>query len=279
MTTMARCGVVGHPIAHSLSPEIHAAFAAQFGRALTYERIDLAPEGLAEGVRAFFAEGGTGLNITLPHKQAAARLADRLGPWAKRLDAVNLLTREADGTLSGENVDGAAMVRDLAERYRVDLRGHDVLVLGAGGAGRAAVWALLDAGVRRITVVNRHPASADALVDAIGEPDRVLSRYWDDLPVIGVFDLIINTTSAGVLGQHMELPFKLVTPRATCYDVSYGRAASDFMAWAHAAGARYAFDGLGMLVEGGAMAYARWFGETPDTEPVFTLLRSQHPQA
>ena len=279
MSTLARCGVIGHPIAHSLSPEIHAAFAAQFGRALDYQRIDLAPARLAEGVREFFAAGGTGLNVTLPHKQAAARLADRLGSWAQRLDAVNMLTREADGTLSGENVDGAALVHDLSERYRVDLRGHDVLVLGAGGAGRAAVWALLDAGARQITVANRHPASADALVDAIGMPDRVHSRYWRDLPEIGAFDLILNATSAGVLGEHLQLPFKLVTPRATCYDLSYGRAAADFMGWAHAAGARYAFDGLGMLVEGGAMAYARWFGETPDTEPVFAALRARHPQA
>ncbi len=275
----ARCGVVGHPIAHSLSPQIQQAFAAQFGRALDYQRIDLTQERLAEGVREFFAAGGVGLNITLPHKHAAAKLATRLGPWAQRLDAVNMLTRAADGSLDGENVDGAALVRDLSERYRVDLRGHDVLVLGAGGAGRAAVWALLDAGAQRITVVNRHPAGADALVDAIGRPGLVHSRYWADLPNIGSFDLVINATSAGVLGEHLELPFKLVTPRATCYDLSYGRAAADFMGWARAARARYAFDGLGMLVEGGAMAYARWFGDTPDTEPVFATLRAQHPQA
>lgn len=279
MSQIARCGVVGHPIAHSLSPEIHRAFAAQFGEQIDYQRIDLTPERLAEGVQAFFDAGGTGLNITLPHKQSAARLAARLGPWAQRLNAVNMLTRESDGSLSGENVDGAAMVHDLTERYRVDLRGHDVLVLGAGGAGRAAVWALLDAGARQITVVNRHPATADALVDAVGIPGRVHSRYWADLPNIGVFDLIINATSAGVLGERLELPFKLVTPRATCYDVSYGRAAADFMGWARAAGARYAFDGLGMLIEGGAMAYTRWFGEAPDTEPVFAALRAQHPQA
>ena len=279
MTQIARCGVVGHPIAHSLSPDIHHAFAAQFGRRLEYQRIDLAPEQLEEGVRAFFATGGTGLNITLPHKSAAAHLATNIGPWAQRLGAVNMLTREAGGSISGENVDGAALVHDLTERYRVDLRGHDALVLGAGGAGRAAVWALLDAGTRQITVVNRHPAGADALVDAIGMPGRVHSRYWKDLANIGVFDLIINATSTGVLGEHLELPFKLVTPRATCYDLSYGRAASDFIGWAHTSGARYAFDGLGMLIEGGAMAYTRWFGEAPDTEPVFAALRAQHPQA
>lgn len=279
MSQIARCGVVGHPIAHSLSPEIHRAFAAQFGEQIDYQRFDLTPERLVEGVRAFFDTGGVGLNITLPHKQAAAALAARLGPWAKRLNAVNMLTREDDGSLSGENVDGAAMVHDLTERYRVDLRGHDVLVLGAGGAGRAAVWALLDAGARQITVVNRHPATADSLVDAVGMPGRVHSRYWADLPNIGAFDLIINATSAGVLGERLDLPFKLVTPRATCYDVSYSRSAADFMGWARAAGARYAFDGLGMLVEGGAMAYTRWFGEAPDTEPVFAALRAQNPQA
>src|SRR5699024_9735437 len=158
----------------------------------------------------------------------------------------NVLTAHGDGTLAAHNTDGDGLVRDLAERHRVDLRGHDTLLLGAGGAAHGVAWALLDAGVKRITVVNRTNARAEALCDRLGEPARVRNRYWEDLDSIGSYDLIINATSAGVTGRSLELPFNLVGARALCYDLSYGSAATDFLAWAQAAEAKFAFDGLGM---------------------------------
>ena len=271
----AQFAVFGHPISHSLSPAIHQAFAQQCGIELEYRALDASPADFADAVRRFFAAGGRGANVTLPHKAAAFALADQHSVAATRAGTANVLTRLDDGRLAAHNTDGDGMVRDLAERHEVELRGHDALLLGAGGAARGVAWPLLDAGVRSLTIVNRSPAAADALADAIGEPARVRTRYWDDLATIGSYDLIVNATSAGVLGVALQLPFALLGSRAVCYDLSYGKAAAGFLDWARVAGARYTCDGLGMLVETAAAAFALWHGRRPDTEPVYQALRRQ----
>ena len=274
MSQPAQFAVFGHPIAHSLSPRIHEAFARQFGIALEYRTIDAAPADFVAAVRGFFAAGGAGANVTLPHKGAAFALADERSAAAMRAGSANVLTRLADGRLAAHNTDGDGLVRDLTERHRVDLRGHDALMLGAGGAARGVAWSLLDAGVQTLTIVNRTPETADALADAIGEPARVHTRYWNDLANLGSYDLIVNATSAGVLGGGLQLPPSLVGARALCCDLAYGAAAIGFLAWAKAAGARHAFDGLGMLVETAADAFELWHGRRPDTEPVYQALRA-----
>ena len=271
----AQFAVFGHPIGHSLSPQIHRAFAQQFGIQLDYRTIDATPADFAASVHRFFADGGRGANVTLPHKAAAFALADTRSEAATRAGSANVLTRLADGRLAAHNTDGAGMVRDLTGRHDMDLRGHTALLLGAGGAAHGVAWNLLDAGVETLTIVNRSPEAADALADAIGEPVRAHTRYWEDLASIGSYDLIVNATSAGVLGVSLQLPFSLIGTRALCYDLSYGAAAGSFLAWAKAAGARYAFDGLGMLVETAAGAFALWHGQRPDTEPVYQSLRRQ----
>jgi shikimate dehydrogenase len=270
---IARFAVFGHPIAHSLSPRIHQAFARQFDIALDFRAIDAAPQDFATAVRAFFAGGGVGANVTLPHKAAAFALAAECSAAATRVGAANVLTRRADGTLAAHNTDGAGLVRDLTDRHGVDLRGHTALLLGAGGAAWGVAWNLLEAGVQSLVIINRSPQAADRLADAIGEPRRAHTRYWEQLPEVGSFDLIVNATSAGVLGQALHLPFSLVGTRAVCYDLSYGPAATGFLAWARAAQARFAFDGLGMLVETAADAFALWHGRRPETEPVYQALR------
>jgi shikimate dehydrogenase len=271
----AQFAVFGHPISHSLSPQIHQAFGQQFGIELDYRAIDAAPEAFAEAVRRFFLDGGRGANVTLPHKAAAFALANQRSESATRVGSANVLTLQRDGTLAAHNTDGDGMVRDITERHSTDLRGHTALLLGAGGAARGVAWHLLDAGVATLTIVNRSPEPADALADAIGDPARAHTRYWHDLSDIGSFDLIINATSAGVLGTALQLPFSLVGARALCYDLSYGAAAGSFLAWAKTAGARYAFDGLGMLVETAADAFELWHGQRPDTDPVYHALRQQ----
>ncbi|MHB1059609.1 MAG: shikimate dehydrogenase [Rhodanobacter sp.] len=271
----AQFAVFGHPIGHSLSPRIQQAFAQQFGIELEYRAIDAAPAGFADAVRRFFADGGRGANVTLPHKAAAFALADEFSAAATRAGSANVLTRLADGRLAAHNTDGAGMVRDITERHDLDLRGHTALLLGAGGAARGVAWNLLDAGVGTLTIVNRSPEAADVLADAIGDPARAHTRYWDDLANIGSYDLIVNATSAGVLGVALQLPFSLIGARALCYDLSYGAAAGSFLAWAKAAGARYAVDGLGMLVETAADAFELWHGRRPDTAPVYRQLRQQ----
>ncbi len=265
--------VFGHPIGHSLSPRIHHAFAQQCGIELEYRAIDATTEDFDAAVRRFFHDGGRGANVTLPHKAAAFALADERSVTATRVGTANVLTAKDDTRLAAHNTDGDGMVRDLAERHGIDLRGRAALLLGAGGAARGVAWHLLDAGVQTLTIVNRSPQAADALAAAIGEPARVRTRSWDELASIGSYDLIVNATSAGVLGVTLQLPFSLAGSGAACYDLSYGHAATGFLDWARTAGAQYACDGLGMLVETAADAFALWHGQRPDTEPVYQGLR------
>lgn len=269
--------VFGHPIEHSLSPRIHATFGQQLGIALHYAAIDAPPETFAAQLQAFGESGGRGANVTLPHKQSVLALCAEVSDFARRAGAVNTLTRRLDGHWRGDNTDGTGLVRDITQRHGLDLRERRSLILGAGGAARAAAFALLDAGVAQLTIVNRTPERADALADAIGEPDRVHTRYWDDLGALGNFDLILNATSAGHARESLYLPFALVAPRALCYDLSYGLAAGAFLAWARAARTGYAHDGLGMLIEQAAESFAIWHGKRPDTDPVYAQLRGQLP--
>jgi shikimate dehydrogenase len=269
-----RYAVFGHPIAHSLSPQIHAAFAEQLGIHLSYETIDVAPAGFEAAVRRFFADGGLGANVTLPHKEAAFALATTRTDAANRAGAANTLTAVVGGTIQAHNTDGSGFVRDVTERHSLDLRGHDALLLGAGGAAKAVAWALLDAGVRKLTIVNRTPERADVIADAFGDPIRCHTRYWDGLEG-QCFDLVVNATSIGVTGGSFDLPMSILQEHGTCYDLCYGVAAASFKGWATAAGARYFCDGLGMLVEQAADAFERWHGQRPDTDPVYNTLRQR----
>lgn len=270
-----RHAVFGHPISHSLSPAIHRRFAQQSGVSLSYEAIDAPPETFADQLAAFRAGGGSGANVTLPLKSLAFERCAQASDYAARTGVVNTLEALPGGGWRGHNTDGPGLVADLAERHQQDLRGRDLLLLGAGGAAQGVAFALLDAGVRSLTIANRHAERADALADRIGQPGRVHVRYWNDLATQGAWDFIVNATSAGVQGSAVDLPFAIVAPRALCYDLSYGRAATGFLAWARAARAAHVFDGLGMLVEQAAEAFAIWHGRRPDTEAVYAELRTQ----
>lgn len=268
---VARYAVFGHPIAHSKSPFIHQRFASENHKSIDYRAIDAAPEAFAAALARFAADGGRGANVTLPLKGLAAAQCATLGEAARRTGAVNTLTR-GDGVWHGDNTDGAGLVADIAERWRLDLRGRRVLVLGAGGAVAGVLFDLLEAGVEHLTIVNRTPERADALADRIGEPARVSTAYWEDMATLGAFDFVLNGTSAARHGTRLDLPLSIVAPRALAYDMNYGEAAIDFMAWARAAGCEHVHDGFGMLVEQAAIAFRIWHGVRPDTEPVYREL-------
>ena len=269
----AKFAVFGHPVAHSLSPRIHAAFARQEGVEMQYVAHDVVPEDFAAAIHTFGAVGGLGANITLPHKERMVALCSQLSDRAGRAGAVNTISR-AGASWHGDNTDGVGLVRDLAERHRLDLRGRRVLLLGAGGAARGVAPSLLDAGVDSLWIVNRSAGKADALSDALGEPARVHTRYLADLPSLGDFELIINATSAG-RGEGLSLPFSLASPRCLAVDLSYGEAAISFLAWATAAGCTHRIDGLGMLVEQAAESFALWHGRRPDTDAVYAELTAR----
>jgi shikimate dehydrogenase len=270
----ARYAVFGHPVAHSLSPRIHAAFARQTGVEMEYAAIDAAPNEFDSALAAFASVGGRGANITLPHKEHALALCSGLTSRAKRAGAVNTLTRHGD-RWDGDNTDGIGLVHDLTERRRLDLRGRRVLMLGAGGAARGVAPALLDAGIAELWLVNRTPEKADSLADALGEPGRVHTRYWEDLAQLGAFDMLVNATSAGRSAGGLTLPFSLATTRSLAVDLSYGEAAISFLAWAGAAGCEHRIDGLGMLVEQAAESFTIWHGKRPDTDAVFDALSAR----
>ena len=264
--------VFGHPVAHSLSPRIHAAFGRQAGIALRYEAIDVEPAGFAAALAAFAARGGAGANVTLPLKEAAFALCADSTERARRAGAVNTLIRNGDDW-HGDNTDGAGLVRDLTQRHALDLRARRTLLIGAGGAARGVAPALLDAGIGDLFVVNRTPQRADALVDVLAQPGRVHPRYLDDLVALGEFDLIINATSAARTGQIPTLPRALVGRRTAAVDLSYGEAAIPFLAWARASGCHDMVDGLGMLVEQAAEIFHLWHGVMPETNTVYAALR------
>ncbi|MDR1077024.1 MAG: shikimate dehydrogenase [Xanthomonadaceae bacterium] len=273
--TIERFAVFGHPITHSLSPHIYKAFAEQTGIAMEYTAIDAPAPDFPALLERFAAEGGRGVNLTLPLKEIAFGLCSRTGPRAQFAKAVNTLKCEDDGWY-GDNTDGSGLIRDLTGRQLLDLRGRRTLLLGAGGAAHGIAPVLLDAGVLELVIVNRTPARADALMDALGDPARAHSRYWDDLDSQGDFELIINATSAGRgEGVEFDLPLGLCNRMTLAVDLNYGEAAIPFLAWARSAECRNVVDGLGMLVEQAADSFELWHGVRPETDPVYDILR-QH---
>ncbi|MET0893087.1 MAG: shikimate dehydrogenase [Pseudoxanthomonas sp.] len=272
---MSHYAVFGHPVSHSLSPRIHAAFGRQSGIALEYAAVEATPERFPQALDAFVAAGGKGANVTLPLKEAAFALCSATSERARRAGAVNTLTRK-DGQWHGDNTDGIGLVRDLTGRLGLDLRGRRTLLLGAGGSARGVAPALLDAGVSELIIANRTSSRADALADALGEPSRAHSRYWADLRNEGDFALVVNATSASREGAgEFSLPFQLSMPRTLAVDLNYGEAAIPFLAWARAAGCRDVVDGLGMLVEQAAASFELWHGVRPDTSAVYATLRGK----
>ncbi|MEG3192720.1 shikimate dehydrogenase [Lysobacter sp. D1-1-M9] len=272
--SIPRFAVIGHPVAHSLSPRIHTAFGRQLGIALEYGTIDAAPEQFESALASFAAAGGTGANITLPHKARAASVCEHLSDRARRAGAVNTLLR-TDAGWEGDNTDGVGLVRDLTQRHGLDLRGRRSLLIGAGGAAAGVAPALLDAGLADLFIVNRSRGRTDALAAALGDRARVHPHHWDDLGGLGGFDLVIHATSAAHGGAAPSLPGGLLAPRGAAVDLGYGAAATGFLDWARASGAGSAIDGLGMLVEQAAESFLRWHGARPDTAGVYAMLRER----
>ncbi|MCK9490096.1 MAG: shikimate dehydrogenase [Xanthomonadales bacterium] len=270
--TRPRYALFGDPIERSLSPRIHTLFAAQTGIAMHYSAISARPDTFAAQLAQFERDGGRGGNVTVPLKTLAAGLCRSLAPAAQRCGVVNTLIALSGGGFHGDNTDGAGLVADLTRRRQLDLRGRRTLLLGAGGAIAGIMPALLDAGVGEIVIASRRAEPAEQLVARIGLPRRIHTAYLNALADAGRFDLVINGTSAGHQGQALALPSRLVAPRAIVYDLNYGRSAIDFLAWGRADGAHDVLDGLGMLVDQAALAFALWHGVEADADAVHAQL-------
>ena len=266
-----RYAVFGHPIAHSKSPQIHAAFARQTGQDMTYSAI-LAPlDGFAASVARFIATGGRGANVTVPFKEEAFKLASRLSPRAERAGAVNTLSFNADGIL-GDNTDGAGLVADLTRNLHCALAGKRIMLLGAGGAARGVIEPLLDQQPAALVIANRTVSRAQELAELFGHGmnDRGVSACGFDA-LDAPFDLVVNATAASLAGELPPLSPRVFSANTLAYDMMYGRD-TPFLCFARAQGAATA-DGLGMLVEQAAEAFYLWRSVRPDTAPVIASLR------
>ena len=266
--------VFGNPIAHSKSPDIHAAYAAQTGHAIVYEK-RLAPvDGFAAAVQAFIAEGGRGANVTVPFKLEAAKVANALTIRAQAAGAVNTLHFTDDGII-GDNTDGAGLVADIVNNAGVQISGRRVLLLGAGGAARGVVLPILEHRPAQLVIANRTVATAQALADqfaALGGEGVVSACGYADIN--GAFDLVINATAASLGAELPPVPGTAFAPGALALDMMYGKEPTVFLEFAASHGA-VVRDGLGMLVEQAAEAFAVWRGVHPDTAPVLQSLRGQ----
>ena len=267
--------VFGNPVAHSKSPAIHAAFAAQTGHAIVYERRLAELDAFAGTVRAFIADGGLGANVTVPFKLEACARADVLTARAQAAGAVNTLSFR-DGVILGDNTDGAGLVADIVSNARQPVKGQRVLLLGAGGAARGVILPLLGQQPSQLLIANRTRATADALVAQFAKqqdhPGQLVACAFSELDA--PFDIVINATSASLSGAALPLPPALFGPGTLALDMMYGARPTVFMQFAASHGARTR-DGLGMLVEQAAEAFFVWRGVRPDSQAVLAAMRAQ----
>ncbi|NQX87192.1 MAG: shikimate dehydrogenase [Halioglobus sp.] len=272
MTPKDRYAVFGNPVKHSKSPEIHTLFAQQCAQAMTYRAVRVEPEGFADAAAAFFQGGGTGLNVTVPFKQAAFEFADKVSDRAARAGAVNTLTCVSGGKIEGDNTDGCGLITDLVENLGWALQGSDVLLLGAGGAARGVLAPLLAQQPEQLLVVNRTAERAEQLAASFA-PLGTLAGGDLNLVHGRQFDIVINATSAGLSGELPDLPGGVLREHSCCYDLLYGSLPTPFMRWAAHHAAWAVADGLGMLVEQAAAAFYIWRGVRPDSQAVISHLR------
>ncbi|KQY05581.1 shikimate dehydrogenase [Massilia sp. Root133] len=266
--------VIGNPISHSKSPDIHAAFAAATGQDIAYERC-LAPlDGFADTVRDLVAQGYRGANVTLPFKLEAAALATRLEARARLAGAVNTLRFEG-GEIVGDNTDGPGLVADIVRNAGVPLTGKRVLLLGAGGAARGVILPFLNEKPEAIVIANRTRATADALVahfaDHVAYSGQISACGFADIE--GAFDVVVNATSASLSADLPPVPASAFRAGTLALDMMYGKEPTPFMAFAASHGATVR-DGLGMLVEQAAEAFLTWRGVRPETSALLARMRA-----
>lgn len=275
-STLDQYAVVGYPVSHSRSPFIHAMFARQTQQQMSYHLLEVAPEQLETEIKRFFAAGGKGLNITVPHKQTAFKLVKFRTPRAEFAGAINTILRLQDGELMGDNTDGLGLIKDLNINLKFDLKDKQILLLGAGGATRGVIAPLLQQHPAELVIANRNVGRATQLAQEFRSLGNIKGTSFADIELKS-FDLIINATSASLQGEMPPLPDAVVGEKTFCYDLAYGKDDTVFTHWAKQLGAAYAVQGWGMLVEQAAEAFFLWRNVRPETMPV--LIALQNPPA
>ena len=274
MTLIDRYAVFGYPIKHSKSPRIHKIFAEQTGQSLKYSAQEVPAGQFSAAVAAFFANGGKGLNCTIPLKELAWAYADVKTERAQLSKAVNTLALWADGSIFGDNTDGIGLVTDLMTNHAINLAGSRILILGAGGASRGIIASILEQSAHSIVIANRTIDKAINLAAEFHHKGSITGCGFNDLKN-RQFDLIINATSTSLSGQLPPLPENLLAKNGACYDLAYSNEPTVFVCWGLENHALKSLDGLGMLVEQAAEAFFIWRGIRPKTRPVIELLNAE----
>ncbi len=269
-----RYAVVGFPVAHSWSPFIHGMFAQNTGQHITYRLMEVPPQRFVAEVSAFFRAGGRGLNVTVPHKQAAAQLAKFRTARAEIAGAVNTLSDES-GELLGDNTDGAGLIADLQGNLQIKLADARILLLGAGGAARGVIGPLLGCAPEVLLIANRDSSRAAQLAHEFSSLGNVRSGSFE---TVGKekdpqpYDLILNATSASLQNTVPPISSKCIGDSTICYDMAYGHGSTPFTRWALEKGAARAHTGWGMLLEQAAESFYLWRGIRPETKPVMAAI-------
>lgn len=272
-STLDRYAVIGNPIAHSKSPQIHAAFAEQTGEQLIYTAELVEPGEVENFVKSFTVNNGKGLNVTVPFKQDAFKIASKLSPRAQRAGAVNTLKLQGD-VISGDTTDGVGLLNDLTKNHQLELKNKRILIIGAGGAVRGVLEPLLLSQPQQLVITNRTLSKAQQLAQDFSSLGEISASSFEALAG-QQFDLVINGTSASLAGELPPLPEQLFAAQACAYDMMYGAQPTTFLNWAAQQGAEHCYDGLGMLVEQAAESFYIWRKKRPETRGVIEQLRSQ----
>lgn len=263
--------VMGNPINHSKSPQIHSAFAEQTKQDLIYSAILVPLEKFKEEADRFF-HNGLGLNVTVPFKEDAWQYADTYSSRALRAGAVNTLIKKEDGLIHADNTDGIGMVRDITFNNGCVIKGKRVLVLGAGGAVRGILEPVLEEKPLEVVLANRTVSKAQVLASDFSDVGNITGCGFDQIE--GQFDLIINGTSASLSGDLPPIPDSVIHEHTTCYDMMYGPEPTVFNQWAAGLNSGATLDGLGMLVEQAAESFKAWRGVRPESSPVIDSIRA-----
>lgn len=271
---MDKYAVIGNPIEHSKSPQIHHMFAQQAEDEIMYEALLSPVDEFKETVDAFRKGGGMGLNVTIPFKGDAFEYADELSDYAEKAGAVNTLVFRQDGTTYGTNTDGVGIVRDLVENHGSNVTGKRVLILGAGGAVRGVIQPILQQLPKELFIANRTPERAVELINdmkPLSENCEMAGGGFEDIE--GEFDLIINGTAASLQGIMPPIPLSCLAQGVHCYDMMYGGRPTAFEFWCEDNGAAKVMNGLGMLIEQAAESFSIWRGKMPATKPVLEAMQ------
>lgn len=270
--TLGGCyAVVGSPIHHSLSPQIHHLFAKQFDITIQYDRLLIPINQFESAIKNLQQAGLCGINITAPFKKNAYFLADHLSESALEANAVNTMTFQEDGKIVGDNTDGIGLIKDLVNNLKFNVQAKKILILGAGGAAQGIIGPLLREKPASVTVVNRDNEKAKQLTEKFAHLGPIKNAPWISINNTN-YDLIINATSA-TSHQDLLLPEQLFQSKPFCYELAYDRITS-FIQSAQTFGAPWA-NGLGMLIEQAAAAFYIWHGVKPSVSPIFAIIKLQ----